>query len=423
MLIYYIEVILYIFLAVTILIIVALFFFRKKYKDQIKFLITGLDSGFNLTEILMLWKVSRVSKYINPIKLYYSTSELNNSIMLLIKKAKSEGTEKTRRIQTLLSKLYNYRTKIEIESNKKRGIDSTRDLSIGQRLRIILPGLGVFSSKIKNNSRELAIGIPLKRDFTTISIGYWIGKEISVYLWRQSDAAYVFDTTVYRTGMFRGDPVLYLAHTNQLLRTQKRQTVRNNCKIYADLYFLDEYNSFNSIETRPGYRCLIEDISESGAMVRIGGKGVSNIKIKLQFHIEFDLVIMFGIVRAVEYNKNINQSRLHFECTNIDPSMKNIILTFVYKVLPSNEQEIYEAMTLTEKDASENAGTDDDGLEDVQSDIQKVEKSLEENKKVSDSNTSVDVEKLHEADELNFDSNEILNSSNSSLENDEDNDL
>ena len=101
----------------------------------------------------------------------------------------------------------------------------------------------------------------------------------------------------------------------------------------------DEFD-FNAIETEPGYRCLLEDISEDGAMIRIGGVGKTGVMIKLQFSINNQFVMMFGSVKAVEYNDQLKQSRLHFECLHIEPAMKNIILSYVYNVMPEEQKEI-----------------------------------------------------------------------------------
>ena len=96
--------------------------------------------------------------------------------------------------------------------------------------------------------------------------------------------------------------------------------------------------------------CLLEDISEDGALIRIGGKGVSNLHIKLQFTIGESFIVMSGFVRGVEYDEEKNQSKLHFECTYIDTPMKNAILSYVYNVIPDEEKEIIQAMELAEKD-------------------------------------------------------------------------
>ena len=140
------------------------------------------------------------------------------------------------------------------------------------------------------------------------------------------------------------------------MRTQKRKSVRAKCQIQASLYVVTANSANNSsVETQEGYKCIIEDISESGALVHIAGKGQPNIQIKLQFNIQNKLVIMLGIIRTVEYNCDLNESLLHFECLKIEPAMKNEILGFVYNTLPSEEREVYEALSMTDEDKGDEA--------------------------------------------------------------------
>lgn len=255
------------------------------FKDNIKFLTTGLDSKFSLSEIRLLWRVAKICELDQPLSLYWSMPSLTRCISQIKSDADKKGKENSPDMQRLLSKLYSYRTRIETDADKKKGMESTRSLDKDQRLRIILPGRGVFSSQIVNNARELTISIPTQKGMIPVEGKDWIGKTINVYLWRKGDARYVFDTSVMGEGLFLGKPSLYLRHTDKLLRTQKRQSVRTQCKIYASLFIIkDRVIDYNEVETKPGYRCLIEDISESGAMVRIGGKGVPNIQMKLQFN-------------------------------------------------------------------------------------------------------------------------------------------
>lgn len=182
----------------------------------------------------------------------------------------------------------------------------------------------------------------------------WKDHMVSVYFWRKGDAGYAFDSTVVEVGTFQGQDCLFLEQSGKLVRTQKRQSVRVPCNIYAQMYFIKENTvDYNSVNTDEGFRCLLEDISEDGALIRVGGSGKSNIRLKLQFELNGTFVMMYGVVRAVEYNKEIEQSRLHFECTHIDPSMKNAILAFVYNVLPEGEKEINEAITESENDEKE----------------------------------------------------------------------
>lgn len=332
--------------------LIILAFVYSVYKTKIKFFITGIDAGFSMSDALLLWNVSQICELDEPTTLFFSLPALTKCMSQITNQASADNQIDSPKYQTLLSKLFAYRTKIQNESDNKKGLTSTETLESGQRLRIILPGKGVFASKIINNGKMLIITIPKKNDIITISAEEWVGKVINVYFWRKGDAQYVFDTIVVQTGIYLGKSTLYVKHSYNLTRTQKRRSVRAKCEIYADLFFIKKSdNNEQIIESKNGFRCLLQDISESGALIKIGGKGRENIKIKLQFSIKNKLIIMTGIVRKVEYNIEKNQSLLHFECTQIEQSMKNEILAYVYNMLPENEKEALEAIRQTEDDS------------------------------------------------------------------------
>lgn len=321
------------------------------FKQKIEFYITGLDSKFSIKDLNLLWNVSQICDLENPKALFWSMPALTKCMSHITSQAAINGTETDPKTQELITKLFDYRTKLQNESDSKKGLESTMYLDKGQKLRIILPGKGVFASKILNNGKEIIISVPRQKDMIPVSAEEWVGKFINVYLWRKGDARYVFDTTVVGHGLFIGESSISLKQSNSLIRTQKRKAVRAKCEIKANLYIIkSEEVDYNAVETQNGYKCLIEDISESGAMVRIGGKGVPNVQIKLQFNIQNMLIIMFGVVRTVEYNEASNQSLLHFECIHLEPTMKNEVLSFVYNMLPEREREVYEALELTDDD-------------------------------------------------------------------------
>lgn len=334
------------------LFLLLLAFVYSVYKIKIKFFITGIDEGFSMSDTHLLWNVSQICELDEPTSLFFSMPALTKCMGQITNQASADNQIESPKYQTLLSKLFAYRTKIQNESDNKKGLTSTETLENGQRLRIILPGKGVFASQIINNGKMLIITIPKKNDMITISAEDWVGKVINVYFWRKGDAQYVFDTVVVQTGIYLGKSTLYIKHSYNLTRTQKRRSVRAKCEIYADLFFIKKSNTDEQIiESKNGFRCLLQDISESGALIKIGGKGRENIKIKLQFSIQNKLIIMSGIVRKVEYNIEKNQSLLHFECTQIEQSMKNEILAYVYNMLPENEKEVLEALKQTEDDS------------------------------------------------------------------------
>lgn len=351
------------------------------FQLPIQFYMQGQDKGFKFSEIVLLWKLAKEAEIEEPLTLYVSVPTLNMAISKIVMDSKTNGTESLESTQNFIAKLYEYRTKIDLDHENKKGLESTKYLEKGQRVRIILKGKGVFASEILSVGHELIIRVPLQKNVPVIPGNDWVTHDISVYLWRKGDAGYVFDTRVTNAGVYQGQNVIYLAHTNQLERAQKRKSIRAACQIYAQLYFLtEEIPDYDAVEISDGYKCLLEDISEDGAMIRIGGKGKQNIKIKLQFDIDDRLIIMFGIVRAVEYNQQENQSRLHFECLHIEKEMKNKILEYIYRDLSEEKKDELTALAeveqegIDEGDIKENAGmesaestsgTDDNGENDI----------------------------------------------------------
>ena len=324
------------------------------FKQRIEFYITGLDQKFTFSDLNLLWNVSQLCDLDYPKALFWSMPSLTKCMSHITSQAATNGTENDPKTQALITKLFDYRTKLQNQTDDKKGIESTMYLDRDQKLRIILPGKGVFSSKVLNNGKELIIAVPRQKDMIPFTAEEWVGKFVSVYLWRKGDARYVFDTTVTGHGLFVGESSISIRHSSNLIRTQKRKAVRAKCEIKANLYIItSEKIDYNAVETQNGYKCLIEDISEAGALIRIGGKGVSNVQIKLQFNIQNMLIVMFGVVRTVEYNESSNQSLLHFECIHLDQTMKNEVLSFVYNMLPEREKEVYEALKLTDTDEVE----------------------------------------------------------------------
>lgn len=344
----------YLIIGVTLVIISLIFIIISLNKDKINFYTKGIEENFHTTEIRNLWKLAKECNLEDPCSLYISTPTINKCISMVITHAQAEGNENSEKVQSFLKHLYDFRTRIALDSENKKGLEDTRTLERGQRLRVILKGEGVFQSKILNNGRELVISVPKKDNLIKIPGDQWVGKMISVYLWRKGDASYVFDSLVLNQGLFVGESCLYIQHTDNILRTQKRQSVRAACQIYAQMYILkNDSIDFNSVETEPGYRCLLEDISEDGAMIRIGGVGKTGATIKIQFTINNQFIMMFGTIKAVEYNSQLKQSRLHFECIHIDAAMKNTVLSYVYNIIPDDVKEINEAILQTESDAIE----------------------------------------------------------------------
>lgn len=341
-------------IVIIILILLAVAGVRYALSDIIQFYSTGMDAGFTFSEIRAFWQLARQTNLAEPTALFVSPQTLNKAITAFITESRANHTDMSAHYQHLLGKLYKYRTKIDIAHENKRTMDSTLYLDKGQRLRVILPGHGVFQSEILKNDVNIVIKLPTQKNVAKLAAEKWLKKDVSVYLWRKGDAGYVFDSTVLAAEVYNGYPALHLQQTNKLLRTQKRRSVRAACTIVAQLYVLsgEQQIDYNTVEMEPGCKCLLEDISEDGALIRVGGKGRNNVPIKIQFELDGKLIVMFGLVRAVEYNKAHNQSRLHFECMHISDDRRNAVLSFVYNTLPASAKEVLEALRETEADGA-----------------------------------------------------------------------
>ena len=319
------------------------------FKDKLKFYITGLDSGFKMNEIRLLWGLAILTDMEEPSALFWSVPALDRSISYLLMENKKQGTGSLKKNQDFLTKLYAYRTKIQLNPQNGHGLKDTRRIMPGTELAILMKAKnGIFLSRVIQTGKDIMISLPVsKKTGTYIFTGdTWEKHLITVYFIRKDDAAYSFETTVLSSGMYGTEMVLHLAHSDKLVRSQKRKSVRALCRISAQMYIIkNDPSEMKKISTQPGLKCIIEDISEDGSLIRIRGKAVKNLLVKLQFKIDDTLIVMGGFVRGVQYDEEKNQSLMHMECISLDPEMKNCILGFVYNVLPQSQIDQFEAVS------------------------------------------------------------------------------
>ena len=167
---------------IAISIILALAGLYSVFKQRIEFYITGLDQKFSISDLNLLWKVSQLCDLDYPKALFWSMPSLTKCMSHITSQAAASGTENDPATQALITKLFDYRTKLQNQTDDKKGIESTMYLDRDQKLRIILPGKGVFSSKVLNNGKEIIIAVPRQKDMIPFTAEEWVGKFISVYL-------------------------------------------------------------------------------------------------------------------------------------------------------------------------------------------------------------------------------------------------
>ena len=332
--------VLIIIIAVSGVLMLVLFLTSKERAGWLQFYAKGKDSGFSFREIEILRQLAVKSNLEEPSSLFWSQHQLDLCIRSLVRSIHLSGSDGDQRNQDFLSKLYDFRKKVEMEKPRiKNGISNSRQISEGQNLRILVPGSGVFKSQtVKNTNSYLTISRPTSSKLSgTFS---WQGLKISIYFWREDDAGYVFDSEVQDEVFSKGISSLKISHSDSLFRTQKRKSVRIKLHKSAFLYPMIGEEENNKLEVRAGLKCYLEDLSDTGCAITVGGKAQGGMRIKVQFALKNVPIVMCGTVRSVEYKEDLNRSLLHVEADLLPIEIRNIILGEVFGMLPEEEEDL-----------------------------------------------------------------------------------
>ena len=306
----------------------------------IQFYVKGKESGFDFKEINLLRKVAVENHLPDPISLFWSIKQLDRSIRSLIVKFRARGQDNTEEFVYFLSKLYEFRKRVEFDLPKyKLGIKTTRKISPQQGLKISLESGETFQSKVVENLRKyVAISYP---QGPKMPLGFsWRGQRVNIYFWRPEDAGYMFQSKVLDDFIDKKYPIIHITHSDNLIRSQKRGSIRVDTNLPAHLYPLRSIEAANEQEEKnPGLRCRLRDISEDGAAVLIGGRAKVGLPVKIQFTLSKQATILCGVVKGLTFNQKKNQSILHIQATPPSLRTRNHILTFVYNVFGERDEE------------------------------------------------------------------------------------
>jgi len=322
------------FIVIIVILIVVVVLIRLFASDNfpwVQFYTRGRESGFTLSEINLLKKVAIESSIQNPVSLFWSVKQIDRALKSMILKYRSGNSNID---QAVISKIFDFRKKIEFDQPKyKIGITTSRKIAVRQVIKITLPGIGNYVSNVVENLKKyFAISYP---SGPQLPLGVsWAGQKINMYFWRPDDAGYVFETRILNDFIDSKVPILHVAHADNLVRSQKRGSIRVEVAKNAYLYSIND-NAVNEIpEKSAGIKCMLLDISEDGAAILIGGKARAGIFVKVQSKFSGEDVVMCGLVRGINFNQNKNQSVLHLKAAPLSFNMKNKILGFVYGIFP-----------------------------------------------------------------------------------------
>lgn len=325
----------------------------------VQFYVRGKESGFTFGEVNLLRRVAIENKLKNPTSLFWSVKTLDRCIRSAIVGFRAHHTTEQPRNMEFLDKLFNFRRRVEFDQPKYRlGISSTRGINPGQTFKITPPGGGVFIAKlIENNRRYIALTYPRgKSDSPGFS---WRNQEIKLYFWRKEDAGYFFESKVIGDYIDRKVPIIHIAHSDNIVRAQKRTSVRREVHVPALLFPLRTINQANEmIEDSGGYRCKLMDISEDGAAVAIGGRAKAGLPVKIQAELNDEPVVLSGVIKSVDFKQRNHASILHIQGQRASVGMRVRILTYVYGLFDKGETRT-QLNKRTERTTSEKRGDDE----------------------------------------------------------------
>ncbi len=303
------------------------------YFPWIHFYTKGKEAGFSFSEVNLLRKVAVEGRLNNPTSLFWSIKQLDRSIRGSMIRFKSEGVLDEVENMEFLSKLFDFRKNVEMKLPKYMiGLTTTRKITKMQFLKITLPGLGTYMSQVVENQRRyIAITYP---EGPKLPPGFeFKGGELNIYFWRKDDAGYVFKSRVLEDHMDRKVPILYISHSNSIIRSQKRNSIRVDINIPAHLYPLRTIgHATEDLEEKRGIRCRLQDLSEDGAALLIGGHGKVGMNVKIQFKLSDTNLVMCGVVKGVSFHQNKNTSIIHIQAIPLSNRTKNRILAYVYNL-------------------------------------------------------------------------------------------
>jgi len=303
------------------------------------FYMKGQQSGFKFSEIDVLRRAAVESEMENPVSVFSSIRVLDRTIRSLILKFRSKQILEQPPTAEFLGEVFDFRKRVEFNLPRYRnGIKTSRELVAGQRIRMTLPGGATFASQVVENLRKyMAVAYPVGKDLPP---GFtWKNQRVNIYFWRAEDAGYYFESKVLDDFLNRKFPIVYIAHSDSLIRSQKRGSHRIETELPCVIYNMRNINQANEvIESAAGYKARLVDLSEDGVALLVGGKAKVGLPMKVQFQLGENLIVMCGTIRGITFDEKKNRSVLHIQAVPPSDKTRNAILTFVYDIFDERKE-------------------------------------------------------------------------------------
>jgi len=319
-----------------------LFGFSRNLGTWFRFSVKGKEQGFHFAELQVLYRTAQIMGIHNIESLLWSSRALDACMKVLLWQNVRDGTLEKSENEDFLFRLMRYRQGMEVGRHRsKSGLMSTRSMSIGQQLKIVIPHVGLYQSKVLLITRtHLEISLPQGK---TLPGGFsWSNQKVEIYFWRKEDAGYFFESVTSGRPDKSMSPILQIPHSESLIRTQKRMSVR--AKVRQDAWLsplrspADASEQFKEGE---GYLCRLLDISDSGAAILVRGQLEAGFYIKIQTVLGGFPLAMCGEIKACNVHREKKISVLHIEAIPLSKTSRLRILSYALGLTrqPENAQQ------------------------------------------------------------------------------------
>lgn len=298
--------------------------------DWVSFNVKGKELGFRMGELQMLYRTAQRLGLDEPKTLLWSERALDRCLQAVFWQQYKAGRLHLKDVEDLLFRMMQYRQGLEMGRPRfKRGIMSTRSMVQGQALKLQVSGVGIYTTRVTAVTRdylefELPKGRALPGGFT------WKNRDVDVFFWKKDDAQYYFGSRVNTAPDRSMTPRLRMSHSENLIRTQKRASIR--LKLVQDATIMPLRGPSEANETwaeNQGYKARLIDISESGAAVLVRGVLEAGFFVKIQTTLAEMPVVLCGEIKSVNLNREKQYSILHIEAIPPSRGMRIRILAFV----------------------------------------------------------------------------------------------
>ena len=320
----------------------------KNSIDFLRFIIAGRKKSFSFSELLLLWKINSIVSFNTKAHFFSSIKSLDLCIMAIQTEVeRTKHTQKKVDGMHLLNKLYNYRTQFELELIQEQyHIETTYDIEPKQVCLLLSQKVGSIYARVEEVTKSHVRFVMFDSSATKAAKHKWKNDYVQVYFWRRGDAGYFYVSHILSGKKRKDGYEMYIAHSDNLNRTQKRKSIRASCRFEGVMFPLHSKLEFNeNYEKKGGIKCKIKNISEDGAMFHIKGKAERGGNIKLQLMINKKYVVMCGTIIRFIYDEASNTSKVHFNALMVCESHRNTILSFVYNIIEQQNPDI--AMSLS----------------------------------------------------------------------------